>query len=120
MGICSDPVCKDPQNLCHLQKNHLQLNHLQLLLATCRSTTCSRTLATGHLQQNMTLAAKIGHLQQYHLQRPLTSTIKSSVLFLLQVSYFAASDLLQEVELQVAKKVAASGFATNGLNLGGP
>ena len=110
MGICSDPVCTDLPNLCHLQKNHLQLNHLQLLFATCSSTTCSRTLATGHLQQKRKLAAKIGHLL-----RPLAATINFGVLFLLQVSYFAASDLLQVVELQVAKEVAASDFAANGL-----
>ena len=51
----------------------------------------------------------------FSLQTIAASGFAESVLFLLQVSYFAASDLLQVVELQVAKEVAASDFAANGL-----
>ena len=42
------------------------------------------------------------------------SGFAANVLFLLQVSYFASNDLLQVVELQCAKQVAAFGLAANG------
>ena len=58
------------------------------------------------------------------LQMVAASGFAANILFLLQVSYFAANDLLQIVELQLAKKAAfglgANVFAANCLNLGRP
>ena len=103
-GLCG------PLNLRNLQQNHLQLNQLQRFFATCSSTTYSQSLTAGHLQQNRILQLQVDYFAadgRYNLsvwlQVVAASGFAASVLFLLQVSCFAVSDLLLVVELQVAK-----------------